>query len=85
MGLGVGIGFPIFIVSRDKLDEDRVEALRELNKETYEATGEYLSKVPLCSSPPPTRNAFLHSHLQEELAKIRPPRWTDRREFKDDD
>ena len=82
MGIGIGIGVPVFIVSRDKLDEERVEALRELNRETYEATGEYLSKVPLPLSPPPT---CLHGHLQEELAKIRPPRWTDRREFKDDD
>lgn len=42
----MGIGFPVFMVSRDKIDEERMEALRELNRETYEATGEYMTKVP---------------------------------------
>lgn len=45
VGLAVGIGFPVFMISRDKADEERVDALRELNKQTFEATGEYLSKV----------------------------------------
>lgn len=35
------------MISRDDLDEERVEAIRELNRETYEATGEYLSKEEL--------------------------------------
>lgn len=47
IGLALGVGFPLFMISRDDLDEERVEAIRELNRETYEATGEYLSKEEL--------------------------------------
>ena len=65
LGIGLGIGVPIFYVSRDERDEERLEELRALNRATKEATGEYMS--------------------DEEIAEIRPPRWTDRREFVDDD
>lgn len=65
LGVGLGIGVPIFYVSRDERDEERLEELRALNRATKEATGEYMS--------------------DEEIAEIRPPRWTDRREFVDDD
>lgn len=64
-GLLVGIGVPIFYISRDELDEKRLEELRQLNRETKNSTGEYMS--------------------EEEIFAIRPPRWTDRREFVDDD
>ena len=65
LGLSLGIGAPIFYVSRDVRDEERLEELRALNRATKAETGEYLS--------------------EEEIEKIRPPRWTDRREFVDDD
>lgn len=65
LGLALGIGAPIFYISRDERDEERLEELRALNRATKEETGEYMS--------------------QEELEAIRPPRWTDRREFVDDD
>ena len=43
----------------------RLEDLRELNRKTFEETGEYMS--------------------EEEIRAFRTPRWTDRREFQDDD
>ena len=65
LGLSVGIGAPIFYISRDVRDDERLEELRALNRATKAETGEYLS--------------------DEEIEAIRPPRWTDRREFVDDD
>jgi len=65
LGVTMGIGVPIFYISRDERDEERLEELRALNRATKEATGEYMS--------------------DDEIADIRPPRWTDRREFVDDD
>ncbi len=65
LGLTVGIGAPIFYISRDERDEARLEELRALNRATKQETGEYLS--------------------DQEIEAIRPPRWTDRREFVDDD
>jgi hypothetical protein len=65
LGIGLGIGVPAFYISRDVADEKRLEELRELNRETFKATGEYMT--------------------EEEIAKFRRPRWTDRREFQDDD
>jgi hypothetical protein len=65
LGLSVGIGTPIFYISRDRRDEERLEELRALNRATKAETGEYLSS--------------------EEIQAIRPNRWTDRREFVDDD
>eukprot|EP00192_Tetraselmis_astigmatica_P017987 CAMPEP_0117677238 /NCGR_PEP_ID=MMETSP0804-20121206/16638_1 /TAXON_ID=1074897 /ORGANISM="Tetraselmis astigmatica, Strain CCMP880" /LENGTH=138 /DNA_ID=CAMNT_0005486507 /DNA_START=113 /DNA_END=529 /DNA_ORIENTATION=- len=65
LGVALGLGIPIFFVQREKLDEERLEELRELNRQTFKETGEYLSP--------------------EEIEAIRPPRWTDRREFVDDD
>jgi hypothetical protein len=65
LGVAVGIGAPLFYISRDERDEERLEELRALNRATKAETGDYLS--------------------QEEIEAIRPPRWTDRREFVDDD
>ncbi|KAK9821927.1 hypothetical protein WJX81_001988 [Elliptochloris bilobata] len=65
LGLAVGIGAPLFYISRDERDEARLEELRQLNRQTFKETGEYLS--------------------EEEIRAIRQPRWTDRREFQDDD
>ena len=45
LGLAVGIGVPVFYISRDNADEARLEELRELNRETFKATGEYLTEV----------------------------------------
>ncbi|KAK9813616.1 hypothetical protein WJX73_010796 [Symbiochloris irregularis] len=64
-GLAVGIGIPAFYMQLDAKDEERLEELRELNRQTYKETGEYLS--------------------EDEIKKIRSPRWTDRRQFEDDD
>ena len=45
LGLAVGIGAPLFYISRDERDDKRLEELRELNRQTYKETGEYLSDV----------------------------------------
>lgn len=65
LGIAMGIGVPIFYISRDERDEERLEELRALNRATKKATGEYMT--------------------DEEINEIRPARWTDRREFVDDD
>lgn len=44
-GLAVGIGIPAFYMQLDAKDEERLEELRELNRQTYKETGEYLSEV----------------------------------------
>lgn len=48
LGLGIGIGAPIFYTSRIDEDEKNLEDLRKLNRETYKQTGEYLSDVRSC-------------------------------------
>ena len=45
LGIALGLGIPIFFVQREKLDEERLEELRELNRQTYKETGEYLTQV----------------------------------------
>lgn len=45
IGLAIGIGVPVFLVSRDDRDDERLEEIRQLNKSTFDTTGEYLSKV----------------------------------------
>merc|ERR1711869_107200 len=65
LGVFVGVGVPIFYINREEADEKRLDEIRTLNRDTKEATGEYMS--------------------DDEIFAIRPPRWTDRREFVDDD
>eukprot|EP00890_Picochlorum_soloecismus_P001070 jgi/Picsp_1/1964/NSC_05430-R1_protein len=65
LGIAMGIGVPIFYISRDERDEERLEEIRSLNRATKAETGEYMS--------------------DEEIESMRPARWTDRREFVDDD
>lgn len=45
LGVAVGIGAPIFYISRDERDEERLEELRSLNRATKATTGEYLTEV----------------------------------------
>ncbi len=45
LGITVGIGAPLFYISRDEADEKRLEELRELNRQTYKETGEYMTEV----------------------------------------
>lgn len=45
MGLSVGIGAPLFYISRDRADEKKLEELRELNRQTFKETGQYLTEV----------------------------------------
>jgi len=45
LGLGVGIGAPIFYSNRIDEDEKNLEELRKLNRETFKQTGEYLTEV----------------------------------------
>lgn len=65
LGIGLGIGVPVFYISRDSKDREALENVRELNRKRFAETGEYMTK--------------------EEIAAIRQPRWTDNREFQDDD
>lgn len=45
LGIVVGLGAPIFYISRDKADDKRLDDLRELNRQNYKETGKYLSEV----------------------------------------
>ena len=47
LGLSIGIGAPLFYISRDRADEKKLEELRELNRQTYKETGQYLTEVKL--------------------------------------
>ena len=38
-------GAPLFYISRDERDDQRLEELRQLNRQTFKETGEYLSEV----------------------------------------
>lgn len=85
LGLALGLGIPIFFVQREKIDEERLEELRALNRQTFKETGEYLSPVSGISfrSPGlpvlPDDTSCIPVAFQEEIEAIRPPRWTDRR------
>lgn len=65
VGLGAGLGIPIFFVMQEERDKERLEEIRELNRATLKATGEQMS--------------------ESEIDELRPNRYLDRREFKDDD
>lgn len=45
LGIALGIGVPIFYISRDERDEERLEEIRALNRATKAETGEYMSDV----------------------------------------
>lgn len=45
LGIAVGIGAPLFYISRDNADDKRLSDLRELNRQNYKETGKYLSEV----------------------------------------
>lgn len=45
LGIVVGIGAPLFYISRDNADDKRLSDLRELNRQNYKETGKYLSEV----------------------------------------
>lgn len=45
LGVALGVGVPAFYISRDRRDEQRLEELRELNRNTKLQTGEYMTKV----------------------------------------
>lgn len=53
LGLGLGIGAPMFYASRDERDEARLEELRALNRATKEETGEYMSQEEINAIRPP--------------------------------
>ena len=65
LGIAAGLGIPIFFVTQENRDKERIEEIRELNRATLKATGEQMS--------------------EEEIRELRPDRYLDRREFKDDD
>ena len=45
LGIAVGIGAPLFYISRDNADDKRLDDLRELNRQNYKETGKYLTEV----------------------------------------
>ena len=65
LGIAAGLGIPIFFVTQENRDKERIEEIRELNRATLKATGGQMS--------------------EEEIRELRPGRYLDRREFKDDD
>eukprot|EP00951_Prasinocladus_malaysianus_P039361 scaffold440428_cov45-Prasinocladus_malaysianus.AAC.1 len=65
LGVGAGIGIPVFLVSRDQKDEERLEELRALNRQTFKETGEYLTPKELFR--PVVSAVALCSCLSDEL------------------
>lgn len=53
LGLGLGVGAPLFYSLRDDRDEERLEELRALNRATFKETGEYLTEVRICIAAAP--------------------------------
>jgi hypothetical protein len=45
LGLGLGIGAPIFYTSRIDEDEKNLDELRKLNRQNFKETGEYMTEV----------------------------------------
>lgn len=45
LGVAVGIGAPLFYISRDNADDKKLGDLRELNRQNYKETGKYLTEV----------------------------------------
>ena len=43
LGLGAGLGIPIFFVAQERRDKERLEEIRELNRATLKATGEQMT------------------------------------------
>eukprot|EP00465_Bigelowiella_longifila_P004527 CAMPEP_0185254756 /NCGR_PEP_ID=MMETSP1359-20130426/3688_1 /TAXON_ID=552665 /ORGANISM="Bigelowiella longifila, Strain CCMP242" /LENGTH=173 /DNA_ID=CAMNT_0027838113 /DNA_START=87 /DNA_END=608 /DNA_ORIENTATION=+ len=52
LGLAGGIGFPIFYKLRDDADQDRLKDIREMNRQQFEETGEYMSEDEIASLRP---------------------------------
>jgi len=52
LGLAGGIGFPIFYKLRDDADQDRLKDIREMNRQQFEETGEYMSEEEIASLRP---------------------------------
>ena len=69
LGLAVGIGAPLFYISRDEIDEKRLEELRELNRQTFKETGEYLTEVLFQRAwPAPSRAPPAHQRCHGRAA-----------------
>lgn len=51
-GVAVGLGVPIFYTSLEKRDNERLEELRQLNRETLKTSGETLSDEEIESIRP---------------------------------
>ncbi len=68
LGLGVGIGAPLFYISRDRADEKKLEELRELNRQTFKETGQYLTEVICLGS------SFEHRRNLQDIHRPRPAR-----------
>ena len=47
LGIAVGIGAPAAYVLLQQSDEKKLEELRELNRQSYKETGQYMSEVTL--------------------------------------
>lgn len=75
--------------SRDAKDREKLEYVRELNRKKFAETGEYMTDVRLLRHCPANialyvalaklEDQYKPCYLQEEIAAIRTPRWTDRR------
>ena len=43
LGVGAGLGVPVFLVNQEKRDKERLQMIRELNRATLKLTGEQMS------------------------------------------
>lgn len=70
-GLALGLGVPIFFMKMEERDEQRLEEVRRLNRETLETTGETLSQEELKEMRP---KRYLDSR-EVGCARARAPDW----------
>merc|ERR1712146_127094 len=52
LGLAGGIGFPISYKLRDDADQERLKDIREMNRQQFEETGEYMSEDEIAALRP---------------------------------
>mmetsp|Transcript_14811 Transcript_14811/g.22439 ORF Transcript_14811/g.22439 Transcript_14811/m.22439 type:complete len:168 (-) Transcript_14811:250-753(-) len=52
LGLAGGIGFPIFYKLRDDADQERLKEIKEMNRQQFEETGQYMTDDEIAALRP---------------------------------
>eukprot|EP00471_Norrisiella_sphaerica_P011415 CAMPEP_0184497926 /NCGR_PEP_ID=MMETSP0113_2-20130426/37740_1 /TAXON_ID=91329 /ORGANISM="Norrisiella sphaerica, Strain BC52" /LENGTH=79 /DNA_ID=CAMNT_0026885241 /DNA_START=290 /DNA_END=529 /DNA_ORIENTATION=- len=52
LGILGGIGFPLFYKLRDDADQERLKEIREMNRQQFEETGQYMTEEEIAALRP---------------------------------